>query len=81
MKQPKDFEKIVNRIHQAEQWRDGNYKEDWRRWLRMYRSQPEQRREGSNIYVPYTFIIIETIKNQIANSVFANRPYLTILNK
>lgn len=79
MKQPKDLEKLIDRIHQAERWRDGNFKEDWRRWLRTYRSQPEQKREGSNIYVPYTFMIVETVKSRIANSIFANRPYLTML--
>lgn len=79
MKQPKDLGKIINNIQQAEQWRDSNYKEAWKRWLRMYRSKPEKQRPGSNIYVPYTFMIVETVKSRIANSIFANRPYLTML--
>lgn len=79
MKQPRDLSQIISRIAQAEQWRDSNFKEDWRRWLRQYRSRPEQRREGSNIFVPYTFMVVETIKSRIVNSIFASRPYLTML--
>ncbi|MCR4963292.1 MAG: hypothetical protein K6B40_05365 [Firmicutes bacterium] len=71
---------IVDRIKRAEQWRDENYSQDWRRYYRLYRSQPDEVKEGrSNIFVPATFMQVEVIKARVAESLFASRPYLSIL--
>lgn len=75
----REQERIISRIREAEAWRDSNYGALWQDCLRRYRSQPERRREGSNIFVPQTFMQSEVIKSRIAESLFAERPYLTVL--
>ena len=75
----KETERILRRIEEAEQWRDKEYGELWRDCFRRYRSQPEGPREGSNIFVPYTFMQAEVIKARLEESLFAQRPYVAAL--
>ncbi|MEG1603560.1 MAG: hypothetical protein RR340_08090, partial [Cloacibacillus sp.] len=78
-KSPKDLGNIISRISTAEQWRDGNYREDWRRYYRLYRSKVASMEGRSNVFVPYTFMQIEVIKSRLSESLFSARPYLTVL--
>ena len=75
----KETERILRRIEEAEQWRDKEYGELWRDCFRRYRSQPEGPREGSNIFVPYTFMQAEVIKARLEESLFSQRPYVAAL--
>lgn len=75
----KDFKAVLTRIESAEAWRDSQFKDIWENALRLYRSQPEAMRDGSNIFVPYIFMMCETIKARLSESLFDERPYLTII--
>lgn len=75
----KEEQRILKRIEEAEQWRDREYGELWRDCFRRYRSRPEGPREGSNIFVPYTFMQTEVIKARLEESLFAQRPYVSAL--
>ncbi|MBR0375919.1 MAG: hypothetical protein IJH59_05080, partial [Firmicutes bacterium] len=75
----KEEQRILKRIEEAEQWRDKEYGPLWRDCFRRYRSRPEGPREGSNIFVPYTFMQTEVIKARLEESLFAQRPYVSAL--
>jgi len=75
----KELENIISRIRRAEQERDSKYGPQWRDWERRYRSQPERKREGSNLFVPQTFMQCEVIKARVGESLFASRPYVAAL--
>jgi hypothetical protein len=80
MKEPKDFQQILLRIRNAEDWRRGNYEEKWKKYIRMYGSINEAGcGRDSQIYVPYTFMMAETIRSRITESLFAEIPYVTVL--
>lgn len=80
MKKPKDFNIILNRIHAAQNWRDSCYKDRWRENIKQYRSIADKKpQEFSNIFVPQTFMMCETVKARVAESLFANRPYVSVL--
>ncbi|MDO4582299.1 MAG: hypothetical protein Q4B96_06945 [Bacillota bacterium] len=74
-----ELEQILQRISDAEQYRDANYAELWEDCYRRYRSRVRERREGSNIFVPQTFMQCEVIKARISESLFASRPYIAVL--
>ncbi len=73
------FATIMERIENAEKWRDSNYADLWRDCFRRYCSEPLPRKEGSNIFVPYTFMQCEVIKARLRESIFAERPYIAAL--
>ncbi len=76
----RDVAMVIDRIKAAEQWRDDNYREDWQRYYRLYRSKIATPAEGrSNIFVPVTFMQVEVIKARVSESLFATRPYLSVL--
>lgn len=75
----KEKERVLARIREAEQWRDSRYAQLWEDCYRRYRSQALPRREGSNIFVPHTFMQCEVIKARITESLFASRPYVAAL--
>ena len=80
MKKPQDLGVIIERIRKSEQWRDNMYKEKWEENYKQYRSYAKPKSEGqSNIFVPYTFMQVETIKARVNESLFANRPYVSVL--
>lgn len=72
-------QKIMARIEQAEKWRDANYGALWEDCYRRYRSQPLPRNEGSNIFVPHTYMQCEVIKARIRENLFKERPYISVL--
>lgn len=72
---------VIERIRAAEQWRKSNYEEKWRQYFRQYRSQISQesrKAEGSNLFIPYTYMICEVIRARCAESLFASRPYVSV---
>ena len=79
MEQKKDVEKVLAKIAAAEAWRDSNYGELWRDSYRRYRSQAKRKREGSNLFVPHTFMQVEVVKARISESLFASRPFIGVL--
>ena len=80
-KRPQDevHDAIFQRIRDAETHRDGNYQTKWEDYYRRYRSMPASQREGSNIFVPETFMIVDVITNRTAESLFNTRPYVSVL--
>lgn len=78
-KKEKQLAEVLSRIESAENWRDSNFKDLWRSYYMRWRSRPERERDGSNIFVPYTFMQCDVISSRILQSVFASRPYVTIL--
>lgn len=78
-KKTEERRKLWQRIKDAESYRDSNYREKWRDWYRRYRSRPAKEREGSNIFVPETFMIVDVITNRTSESLFNTRPYVSVL--
>lgn len=72
-------DRIRQRIREAEAHRSANYENMWRDCYRRYRSRPATVREGSNIFVPETFMIVDVIVNRTAESLFNTRPYVSVL--
>lgn len=70
---------ILNQIHTAENWRDSNFKDLWLDCYRRWRSRPKEKRDGSNIFVPYSFMIQNVISSRCAESLFATRPAVSVL--
>jgi len=70
---------LWQRIKDAETHRDGNYRQQWLDYYRRYRSRPAGMREGSNIFVPQTFMIVDVITNRTSESLFNTRPYVSVL--
>jgi|GEM_PF-5377738 len=73
------LQELLERIKIAEDARDAAYGELWQDCLRRYRSEVKTRREGSNLFVPHTFMQCEVIKARVAESLFATRPYIAAL--
>ena len=76
MESEKEMELILQRIGGAERQRDSNYRQIWQDCYRRYRSRVKNKREGSNLFVPHTFMQVEVIKARITDSLFAARPYI-----
>ena len=79
VKNEKKLNLVLSRIEDAEKWRDSYYKDNWKRYLNLYRSQSLEKREGANIFVPYIFMNCEVIRARISESLFSSRPYVTVL--
>ena len=80
MKNPKDFTLILDRIKSAQNWRDSCYRDKWRAFIKQYRSIADKKPSStSNIFIPQTFMMCETVKARVAESLFANRPYVSVL--
>lgn len=91
MKKPnqKNVDKYKNRIRDAEEYRDSGYRELWERLYKRYRNHVDEikdskgkvRTDRSNISIPYSFTMIETILPRLVESLFAGRPYVTVKGK
>ena len=80
MRKPKDFDLLIERVESAEKWRDSVYKSKWKKYLFMYRSIAKDKPAGvSNMFIPQTFMMVETVKARVAGALFANRPFVTVL--
>jgi len=55
------------------------HEERWLRWYKLYRSYTEKKDTGANLFIPYTFSIIETVLPRIIATIFASRPYIGVL--
>ena len=54
-----------------------DYFDKFREFYQLYRSYLTTHREtGSNLFIPYTFHIIETVTPKIVNAMFYTRPYV-----
>ena len=73
---------ILRMVSQAEGWRDANYKELWERYYKVWRNHVKRTKSGrSQISVPYATTQVETIVPRIRETLFASRPYTTILGR
>ena len=70
---------VLQRIEEAERWRDSYYKDNWRSYIDLYRSKLPEKRDGSNLFVPYTFMTCEVVRTRLAESLFSSRPYVSLL--
>ena len=55
------------------------YEERWLRWYKLYRSYTEKKDTGANLFIPYTFSIVETVLPRLIATIFASRPYIGVL--
>lgn len=88
MKKPnqKNVDKYKNRISDAEEYRDSGYRDLWERLYKRYRNHVDEIKDNkgkvltdrSNISIPYSFTMIETILPRLVESLFAGRPYVTV---
>ena len=64
-----------SRQHNAEQHAKFN------RWYNQYRSyiEIENIRQGANLFIPYTFSLVETAVPKWFNSLFGSKPYTNVL--
>lgn len=82
----KRLRRYIDRIEAAEKWRDNAFKEKWRRYYKQWRNVVDQLtdRNGkpitdrSNISIPYSFTMLETILPRLVETLFAGRPYVTM---
>lgn len=84
-KHKRDFEhmedskvlEVVLADYQASKSFQSPYFEKFREYYQLYRSfLVSKRPSGSNLFIPYTFSIIETIAPKIINAMFYTRPYV-----
>lgn len=72
-------EKVVDDFNKADDARKP-YEEKWLRFYRFYRNYKEKRTDyKSNLFIPYTFSVIETVLPRIISTLFATRPYIGYL--
>ena len=55
------------------------HEERWLRWYKLYRSYTEKKDTGANLFIPYTFSIVETVMPRLITTIFASRPYIGVL--
>ena len=86
----KNLQKYLKRIEAAEQWRDTAYKELWARCYKRYRNYVDALKDPitgelitdqSNISIPYSFVQVETILPRLVETMFATRPYISVLER
>lgn len=69
-------EKVTNDFNKASSARQ-QYEEKWLEFYKLYRNYKEDAIPGrSNLFVPYTFSVIETVVPRIISTLFASRPYI-----
>ena len=70
--------KVVQDFKEAETARQE--KEDkWMKWYKLYRSYLDEKKYGSNLFIPYVYSIVETVAPRLVTGLFGVRPYLGIL--
>lgn len=82
MKDAEVLEHVTKRFDALDKKRKP-YETKWRRWYKMYRQyieDKEKRPNGANLYIPYVFSAIETVKPRIINTMFAARPYVGLIS-
>jgi len=78
-KEDKDILNIVlERFEKAAKFRRP-HEEKWLRWYKLYRSYTEKREVGANLFIPYTFSIVESVQPRLVTTLFASRPYIGVL--
>ncbi len=71
----------ITRVFEAtKQWRQP-YEDRWKRFYKLYRSyrDPSQYTLKSNVFVPYTFSIVETVVPKMLGTIFNTRPILSVV--
>jgi hypothetical protein len=59
------------------------YEDNWRRYYKIYRKSIDQKfrkLEGANLFIPYCYQIVETVKPRIITTMFAARPYIGLVS-
>lgn len=68
--------KVTEDFNKAKSARQ-EYDDKWLRYYKLYRNYKEERQDNrSNLFIPYTFSIIETVVPRIIATLFATRPYI-----
>ncbi len=73
------FREIMARIEAAEEKRRINFEDNWQKYYHIFRFQAQEIRDGSNIYTPYTFMQCAVIQARLRDSLFSNRPFVSVL--
>jgi len=57
------------------------YEQRWDRWYRMYRSYRDRKKYDykANLFVPYSFWVIETEMPRIISTIFASSPFVEVV--
>jgi hypothetical protein len=78
--------KYIQRIEAAEKWRDSGYRDKWEQYYKRYRNHVDvlkdkdgkTLKDRSNISIPYSFTMVETVLPRLVESLFAARPYVAV---
>ena len=82
----KNLTKYMQKIEAAEKWRDSGYRDKWETYYKRYRNHVDllkdkdgkTLRDRSNISIPYSFTMVETVLPRLVESIFAARPYVSV---
>jgi hypothetical protein len=89
MPKAKPIERYLRRIEAAEKQRE-QYEEIWVNAYKRWRSHIEDiidpttgkvDTSRSNIFIPYTFLQVETIVPRLVETLFASRPYVSVIGR
>lgn len=64
----KDFDKADNA--------KSNYTAQWKENYRLYKSKLKEKREGANLFIPYTWATVEQLKARAQQALFSRSPYV-----
>lgn len=76
----------MKKIESAEKHRDSGYREKWTRLYKRWRNHVDQLKDQqgkpikdrSNISIPYSFTMLETVLPRLVETLFAGRPYVSV---
>lgn len=82
----KKLTKYIQRIEAAEKWRDSGYRDKWEEYYKRWRNHVDvlkdkdgkALKDRSNISIPYSFTMVETVLPRLVESLFAARPYVAV---
>jgi len=86
-KHPRDFENMDDKSTLHRVIEDLETSQEFQRpffdkfveYYKLYRSyidEKDKREHGANLFIPYTFHVIETVTPKVVNSLFSTRPYV-----
>lgn len=78
-----DSSKVINKFQEAKREAESARaprEKKWLIWYELYKSYTKMRTDGkSNLFIPYTFSLVETVLPRITRTLFASRPYVGIV--
>lgn len=71
---------VVQLYNTSKSWRQDN-EDRWNEYYQAYRfyREPSEHVMRSNIYVPYTFAIVESVVPKMLNTIFSSQPIISVI--